>query len=404
MSAKIRVMVVTTVPQTMAAFFPRQLSMLAEAGFDVHTVSSPGAELERLGGTGITTHGIPMERPVSPRKDIVSLVRLVRLMLALRPHVVHVHTPKAGLLGMIAAKLAGVPVRLYTVHGLPLMTRTGMLRRMLEAAERLSSALSTRTYFVSPSLQREVVGLKLCPEQKAFTLGAGSCSGIDLNRFRTGPGGAEKRSALGIGGDAIVATFIGRLAKDKGIGVLAEAWPEVVKQVPQMRLILAGEEDTTDPVAPEVMARLRKEPTVLWLGSVAQEEIPNLYKATDICVLPTFREGLSQVAAGAMGIPIVSSNVSGLVDSVVNGVTGILVEPRNPAALAGAICQLAGSSAKRAEMGRSGVEHVQTNFSELRVNSDWMTEYRNLTATVARTQGFAADGVSSRGPVPRSSN
>ena len=406
MSAKIRVMVVTTVPQTMVAFFPRQLSMLAEAGFDVHAVSSPGAELERLGGTGITTHGIPMARPVSPRKDIVSLVRLVRLMLTLRPQVVHVHTPKAGLLGMIAAKLAGVPVRLYTVHGLPLMTRTGMLRRMLEGAERLSAALSTRTYFVSPSLQREVVGLKLCPEEKAFTLGAGSCSGIDLNRFRPGPGGAEKRAALGIGGNAIVATFIGRLAKDKGIGVLAEAWPEVVKQVPQMRLILAGEEDTTDPVAPEVMARLRKEPTVLWLGSVAQEEIPSLYTATDICVLPTFREGLSQVAleAGAMGVPIVSSNVSGLVDSVVNGVTGILVEPRNPTALAGAICQLAGSSAMRAEMGRAGVEHVQSHFSEHRVNSDWMTEYRNLTATVARTQGFAGDGVSSRGPVPRSSN
>jgi len=333
-------------------------------------------------------------------------VRLVRLMLALRPQVVHVHTPKAGLLGMIAATLAGVPVRLYTVHGLPLMTRTGLLRRILEVAERLSAALSTRTYFVSPSLQREVVGLKLCPERKAFTLGAGSCSGIDLNQFRPGPGGAEKRTAFGIEEGVVVATFIGRLAKDKGIGVLAEAWPQVVQQFPQMRLILAGEEASTDPVDPEVMARLRHDPTVLWLGSVTQSEIPSLYRATDICVLPTFREGLSQVAleAGAMGVPIVSSNVSGLVDSVVNGVTGLLVEPGNPAALAGAIRQLACAPELRATMGRAGIAHVQANFSETRVNSNWMTEYRNLTASIRRPPGFAADSTSPGGPLPRSSN
>lgn len=406
MSAKIRVMVVTTVPQTMAAFFPRQLAMLADAGFDVHAVSSPGAELDRFSGDGITTHGIPMERPVSPRRDIVSLFRLVRLMLQLRPDVVHVHTPKAGLLGMIAARLAGVPVRLYTVHGLPLMTRTGLLRRVLEAAERLSSSLSTRTYFVSPSLQQEVVDLGLCPRHKAFTLGAGSCSGIDLNRFRPGNDSEKKRSELGIGPDAMVATFIGRLAKDKGIGVLAEAWPLVIREFPQMRLVLAGEADATDPIAPEVMTRLEKEPSVISLGGVAREEIPSLYEATDICVLPTFREGLSQVAleSGAMGVPIVSSNVSGLVDSVVNGVTGILVEPRNPGALAAAICRLAASAELRAQMGRAGIEHVQTNFSEQRVNGEWMTEYRNLTASVGRSPHFTAGGVSSGGPVPRSSN
>ena len=407
MSANIRVMVLTTVPQTMAAFFPRQLSLLAEEGFDVHAVSSPGAELDRLGAScGITTHGIPMERPVSPRRDLVSLFRLVRLMVKLRPHIVHVHTPKAGLLGMIAATLAGVPVRLYTVHGLPLLTRTGLLRRILETAERLSSALSTRTYFVSNSLRREVIGRKLCPEQKAVTLGAGSCSGVDLTRFCPGPGGAEKRKELGIGGDVIVATFIGRLAKDKGIGVLAEAWPKVIRQFPQMRLILAGEEDATDPVAPEAMAALRNESSVLWLGSVPAEQTPAIYRATDICILPTFREGLSQVAleAGAAGVPIVSTRVCGVVDPVVDGTTGILVEPRDAAALAGAICQLAASPAMRTEMGRAGVDYVHSNFSALRVNREWMAEYRRIATTFGQPLRVPADDVSSSGPVPRSSN
>ena len=173
-----------------------------------------------------------------------------------------------------------------------------------------------------------------------------------------------------------------------------------------MRLIVAGEADSTDPIAPEVMSRLAQEPSVIRLGNVAREAIPSLYNATDMCVRPTFREGLSQVAleAGAMGIPIVSSNVSGLVDSVVNGVTGILVEPRNPVELASAICRLAGSAPLRAQMGRAGIDHVQANFSEHRVNNEWMAEYRNLTASFGRSAKSETGAVGSSGAVPRSSN
>ena len=384
-SALPRILVLTTVPQTMVAFFPRQLRSLAEAGFDVHAVSSPGEELDRLGREcGITTHGVPMERQVSLRKDAISLWHLVRLMRRMRPQVVHAHTPKAGLLGMLAATIARVPTRLYTVHGLPLLTRVGLWRRVLEAAERTSTALSTRTYCVSPSLQREVVALKLCPAHKVSTLGAGSCSGIDLDRFQPSTGRTAARTALGIPADATAVTFIGRLAKDKGIGVLADAWPEVTRRHPNMRLLLAGEEDGTDPVAPAALAQLRQDPTVHMIGSIRSTEIPALYSATDICVLPTFREGLSQVAleAGAMGVPIVSSLVPGLVDSVVNGVTGMLIAPREPVLLADAILKLAADPALRREMGQAGMRHVRTNFSDQHLNSLWMAEYQRLASSL----------------------
>ena len=385
MSALPRILVLTTVPQTMVAFFPRQLRSLAEAGFDVYAVSSAGEELDQLGREcGISTHGVAMERQVSPRQDAISLWRLVRLMRRLRPQVVHAHTPKAGLLGMIAATIARVPVRLYTVHGLPLLTRTGLWRLVLEAAERTSAALSTRTYCVSPSLQREVVALKLCAAEKLFTLGSGSCSGIDLDRFQPTDGRAAARQALRIPQEATLVTFIGRLAKDKGIGVLADAWPEVTARHPNMHLFLAGEEDSTDPVAPAALARLRQDPSVHMTGGVPTAQIPALYSATDICVLPTFREGLSQVAleAGAMGVPIVSSLVPGLVDSVVNGVTGILVAPREPGLLAAAILQLAADPARRREMGQAAKAHVRTNFSDQRLNSLWMAEYQSLASSL----------------------
>ena len=383
MSALPRILVLTTVPQTMVAFFPRQLRSLAQAGFDVHAVSSPGDELDQLGrDCGISTHGVPMERQVSPRKDAVSLWHLVRLMRRLRPQVVHAHTPKAGLLGMIAATIARVPVRLYTVHGLPLLTRAGLWRRVLEAAERTSAALSTRTYCVSRSVRREVVALKLCPSDKVITLGAGSCAGIDLDRFQPTTDRSATRQALGIPPHAILATFVGRLAKDKGIGVLADAWPEIARRDPNLHLLLAGEEDSTDPVPPEALARLRQQPTVHFTGSVRSADIPALYSASDLCVLPTFREGLSQVSleAGAMGVPIVSSRVPGL-DAVLHGVTGMLVAPREPGLLANAILRLAADPALRRQMGLAGSEHVRLNFSDQRVNGLWMAEYQSLAAT-----------------------
>ncbi len=384
MSALPRILVLTTVPQTMAAFFPRQLRSLAEAGFDVHAVASPGEELNQLGREcGITTHGVPMERQVKPLQDAASLWNLVRLIRRIRPQVVHAHTPKAGLLGMIAATIARVPVRLYTVHGLPLLTRTGLWRSVLEAAERTSAALSTRTYCVSRSVRREVIALKLCPENKVFTLGAGSCAGIDLHRFQPITERTAARTALGIPADAILATFIGRLAKDKGIGVLADAWPEVTRRHPNMHLLLAGEDDPTDPVPPEALARLRQEPTVKMVGSIRSADIPAIYAASDICVLPTFREGLSQVSleAAAMGVPIVASQVPGL-DAVLHGVTGLLVPPLEPLLLADAIVKLAADPALRREMGLAGIHHVRTNFSEQRLNSLWMAEYQRLASTL----------------------
>ena len=127
----LRVLVITTIAQTIAAFFEKQLRILAEEGFEVHAVSSPGPALDNLAvGSSVIRHGIAMERKPDPLRDLKSLWNLLRLMRKVRPHIVHAHTPKAGLLGMLAARLAGVPVRLYTVHGLPLATRTGLRRRI----------------------------------------------------------------------------------------------------------------------------------------------------------------------------------------------------------------------------------------------------------------------------------
>jgi glycosyltransferase involved in cell wall biosynthesis len=383
MSERLRVLVITTIPQTMAAFFEKQLRHLAEEGFEVHAVSSPGPALDHLDvGPSVIRHGLFMERKPSPVQDLKSLSNLLRLMRDVRPHIVHAHTPKAGLLGMLASRIAGVPVRLYTVHGLPLETRSGLKRRILEWAERSSARSSTRTYAVSPSVRNSVIKWELCPAAKVSILGDGSCSGVDLDRFQPFADSSRRaavREALGIPGSAPVATFIGRLSRDKGVEVLADAWSQVSRMVPDLHLVVAGEHDETDPVSAAALEVLRSDARIHLPGNVPAADVPALYSASDFTVLPTFREGLSQVAieSGAMGLPIVSCRVCGL-DSVLDGVTGILVAPRDADALAEAMAALAGDARLRSRLGAAAKARIRGHYSDRRVNRLWIGEYRRL--------------------------
>jgi glycosyltransferase involved in cell wall biosynthesis len=377
-------MVLTTSHETMGSFFGRQIGLLAEDGFQVHAVCSPGVGLDRLKHIpGVTTHGIPIERKPDPVRDFVSLIRLFRLIRRLRPRIVHAHTPKAGLLAMTAAKAAGVAVRLYTIHGLPLLTRQGKWRRVLEMAERASCALATQTYAVSRSLEDLVVEMKLCPAQKLSTLGDGSCAGIDLERFDASADWTERALALrrgcGIPDDALVLSFVGRVARDKGIAILASAWPELARQSPHLHLMIVGEEDLSDPVPASILEDLRRQERVHFNGRWT-EDVPAVYAATGISVLPTLREGLSQVAleSGAMGVPIVATRIPGIVNSVQDGVTGLLVPAGETAPFVEAVLRLVNNPSLRSKLGAAACQHIRSRFSEQRVNQLWISEYRKL--------------------------
>jgi glycosyltransferase involved in cell wall biosynthesis len=384
---KPRIVFVASAHETLAAFFGRQLQYLAAHGFEVHAVSSPGAGLEELRARAeIAVHALPIERKPDPLRDLVSLYRLCRLIRRLRPAIVHAHTPKAGLLGMLASALAGVRVRLYTVHGLPLMTRSGWLRRLLECAERTTCALSTRTYCISPSLEEVVRQSRLCRGGKLSTPGFGSCSGIDLRRFNPQedvPGRRRRmRRELAIPQDATVILVAGRIARDKGIETLAAAWPALAAEFPGLHLLLCGACDPTDPVPPAVLDALRGDARVhITAGWVV--DMPSIYAGTDIAILPTLREGLSQVAleCGAMQLPVVGTCIPGLVNAVSDNETALLVPPADPPALAHAVRRLVNDPALCRSLGRAGREFVEARFSEGRVNSLYLSEYQVLCTT-----------------------
>ncbi|MBC7174018.1 MAG: glycosyltransferase, partial [Polyangiaceae bacterium] len=186
---------VTTVPLSLR-FLRGQVAFMKERGYEVHAVSSPGALLESFGDEeGIRVHAVPMSRRVDPTADLVALGRLVALFRRHRPEIVHAHTPKGGLLGILAARIAGVPVRIYHMRGLPVVTATGTRRIVLATTERVSCALASLTLAVSPSLRERAVALNLAPEERIRVLLGGSGNGVDARvRFRRAGGAARTRA------------------------------------------------------------------------------------------------------------------------------------------------------------------------------------------------------------------
>lgn len=226
---KITVIQITTISESLCVFFPPLVRFLRARGVTVHAVSAPGELLHRFGEQEqITVHAIPMARRIAPWHDLASLWQLVRLLRRLRPRIVHSHTPKGGLLGMIGAYCAGIPVRVYTIHGLPMVTATGMKRRLLRLAEVVACRLAHRVLCVSASNRALAVAEGLCPAEKITVLGQGSICGVDAQKFCPIPVDAPvrlaTRRAYGIPATARVIGFVGRIVRDKGIQELAAAW------------------------------------------------------------------------------------------------------------------------------------------------------------------------------------
>jgi glycosyltransferase involved in cell wall biosynthesis len=293
----------TTVPQTLY-FLRGQVSYMKSRGIEVSAVSSPGPELEKFADLeGVPVHAVEMPRRITPFGDLLALLRLVRLFRRIRPHVVHAHTPKGGLLGMIAAWIVGVPARIYTIHGLPLETATGLKRTLLRWTERVSCALARRVTAVSESVRRRAAAAGVCRAERIVVLGAGTVNGVDAERrFAPSPcpyEAAVARRACSIPSEVRVLGFVGRLVRDKGVEDLVDAWRVLREEYPDLHLLIAGDYEPRDPVSGEARHLLRSDPRVRLVGHV--ESTRPLYSIMDVVALPTYREGFPPGPARSRG-------------------------------------------------------------------------------------------------------
>jgi lipopolysaccharide/colanic/teichoic acid biosynthesis glycosyltransferase len=391
-AAKPRLVLVTTSAAALWVFFRNQAKFLAEQGFDVCAVSSPGPELQEFERySGCKAIPLNMERSIVPHRDLLAVVQLARCLRGLRPDILHTHTPKAGILGSVAGFLAHCPVRLHTYHGCRSETLFGPKRILVETVERWTGTLSTRCFAVSSSLKNQLLERNICSENKLQVLGKGGCAGVDLRQFdpaSRGDAGKVYRKRLGIADDAFVVVYIGRIARDKGLAVLAEAWQAFMTKLPGATLVLCGPLDPTDPLAEETLNILQSSPSICFQRGL-HTDIAEVLAAADLFVLPSFREGLGVAAleASAMQVPVIASDVTGLADVVIHNVTGLLVAPRDPVELAKAMELLATSPMLRLRMGWSGREFVTANFNRKNIFELLQNEYRSVLAKTCNPRG-----------------
>lgn len=305
-----------------------------------------------------------MEREISPVSDVRSLALWFRLLRMSHPYAVNVGTPKAGLIGGVAAFLCRVPKRVYTVRGLRLEGEAGSKRALLWLMERIAVATATDVIAVSRSLGSELLKQRLVPPRKLWITGNGSSNGVDARAVQSAVFSAEKaalREKLGVSEEDFVIGYIGRIHKDKGIDTLLDAVDSLTD--PSIRLVLVGANE--DPTMQGALAEAGRR-----VVAAGWSREPWKYLAVfDILVLPTRREGLPNVVleAAAAGVPAVVTDATGAVDSVVDKETGIIFGVGDVAALALAITQLSEDRELAERLGNAARQWVEANFSQLAI-------------------------------------
>jgi glycosyltransferase involved in cell wall biosynthesis len=374
------------------AFLRGQVGYMREHGIEVHALSSPGPELDAFAAEqGVTAHAVEMPRRITPLHDLGAVARVGRVIAGVRPDIVHAHTPKGGLLGMIAARLRRVPVRVYHIHGMPYVTATGIRRRLLKETERTSCALAHQVFCVSESVRTLAVKDRVCRPGKVKVLAGGSVNGVDaMGRFnpdRLGDAGRrQKRRELHIPHNALVVGYVGRVVRDKGMVELYEAWRRLREEFPNLYLLIVGPVEPQDPVPEDVLAALRHDPHVRMPG--ADWDTPPLFAAMDVFLLPSYREGfpVTTLEAAAMALPVVTTSVPGCVDSIVENVTGTFVPPRDADALAEAVGDYLSRPDLRRQHGAAGRARVLRHFRQEVIWEALYEEYRRLVKSRTRFQ------------------
>jgi glycosyltransferase involved in cell wall biosynthesis len=328
---------ITTVPMAFKVLLAGQPRFMSEHGFNVIMISADGkeaADLEKEEGCPHVV--VPMTRRITPIRDLVSFFKLRSTISKYKPDIVHTHTPKAGLLGMLAARSLGVKIRIHTVGGLPLMIEKGFKRRLLMFTERLTYWGATEVWPNSRSMMNFIIDEKLAKPAKLAVIDNGSTNGIDLRKFskkNLDPAILEKiiHALPKEGGLKILC--VGRMVKDKGIEELVSVFIQLQKNY-SLQLILVGPfEAHLDPLSPETLDDIINNPAITHI--TWSDSIEYYMSIADIFVHPSHREGFPNVIlqAGAMHLPVICSNIPGNADIIQNNKTGLMFEVKNEAAL-----------------------------------------------------------------------
>lgn len=351
-------------------FLGKQLNYFVEKGYEEHVICSNSEELYKLSKQyNFYCKAIEIERKISIIHDIKAVIKTIKYIKKNKIDIVTGHTPKGGFIAMLASFLAGVPIRIYFRHGLVYETSKGIKRVLLKNIDRIASLLATKIVCVSPSVYNKSISDKLNSEKKQTILSKGTCNGIDTERFNINLINKDISNDLKkryhINDNDFIIGFTGRLVRDKGIIELVEAFWKLRNKYTKMKLLLVGMLEERDGLPTDIVTKIEKDESIIKTGYVDYSIIEYYYSLMNIFILPSYREGFptSVLEASSMQIPIITTKVTGCIDSIINNETGIFVQ-HNAKDLADKILYLYNSNEKRKYMGIKGREFVVKNFNQ----------------------------------------
>lgn len=351
-------------------FLGKQLNWFAEKGNKEFVVCSDSDELKDFSERySFSYRAIDVLRKISIKKDIKAVKETVKYIREINADVVTGHTPKGGLIAMLAAFITRVPVRIYFRHGLVYETSHGLKRSLLINIDRLASKLATKIVCVSPSVAKRSLEDKLNPASKQVVLVNGTCNGIDTDRFGIDSVDKSKldelRAKLGINDGDFVIGFAGRLVRDKGIIELVRAYKAMRGVHPNVRLMLVGMLEIRDALPEDVVKVIQEDEGIIKTGYVGYAEIEYYYALMNVFVLASYREGFptSVLEASSMGLPVITTKATGCIDSIIDGETGIFVNHDDKELLM-ALSSLYENEDKRRMMGATGRQYVIDHFNQ----------------------------------------
>ena len=342
--------------------------------YQVIVLSSDGRELRALeekwrdkvdenGDWMVRCVAVEMERHIAIFKDFVSLCRLVRVFKQEKPDMVHSITPKAGLLCMIAAKIAGVPKRIHTFTGLIWPTAKGLKRWLLMATDMITCRCATN---IIPEGRGVMTDIRYITHKRMKVLGYGNVRGVNMKFYSRRPEVMKMAEELRRD-DLVTFLFVGRLVRDKGVEVLVEAFEQMYERDRKCRLLMVGYyENKLDPISPLAEQRIRRCEGIDYVGAKWGDELLAYYAAADCFVCPSYREGFPNVVleAGAMGLPCVVTDINGSREIIIEGENGMIVPPRDVDSLQAAMEEMAQDRYLRQEMAAKARDFIAYRFDQ----------------------------------------
>ena len=373
---------VTTVPESLNILLRGQHKFMSKNGFEVIGISSAGNALNEVSQEEeIRVIEINMSRKITPIKDFLSVYNLYKLIKKEKPIIVHSHTPKAGVVAMMAAKIANVPIRLHTVAGLPLMEAKGIKRKLLNFVEKVTYACATKVYPNSKGLYDFIVEEELISSIKMKIIANGSSNGIDTSYFDSERISENQReeflTRLNIQKKDFVFVFVGRLVGDKGINELIDAFARI-KDSNVKLLLVGGLESDLDPLKSETIHEIDKNKNIISVGF--QKDVRPYFAISHCLVFPSYREGFPNVVlqAGAMGLPSIVSNINGCNEIIQEGINGLIIPSKDRESLYTVMHKIISDEAWRKQLAGNARDIIVSHYEQKLVWDALLIEYNHL--------------------------